>query len=675
MVSRRCMSKPICPGWQGARTTALLGCFAFACSSSCTTVAADKAEPGLAVRFTALDSDKATATDLTVLPNVWLYVPAGKPPSPFLSSGKFSAQWAGFLSSELRDNYTFQVELNGDLKLEINDANVLEASAKGTNAGPSKPVRLNKGTNAFKVTFISPAEGDAFIRLSWSSKEFPPEPITLSALTHNVTPECRKASQLRLGREVFIEFRCAKCHAGPAPDTAIPELAMDAPTFEGIGSRRRCDWMARWIADPQALRPTAHMPALLRRPKAKEDAEAIAAFLASLKQGPAPEDAKEPDAGQTESGRKLFETLHCIACHNTPGTTENDPQKVSFNHVREKFAPGRLAAFLQKPDEHYAWIRMPNFKLTADEAAQLAAFLQSGADKPKDDSAPTDRTIERGRKLAQTSGCLNCHSLKLENQFKTKSLADLTPDKWKQGCLAENADGQAKAPQFNFTSSEREALRAFATTDRASLARHVPAEFAERQARSLRCSECHGKFEGFPSFDALGGKLKPEWMKAFIGGELTYKPRPWIEARMPAFAKYAEGLAIGLTAEHGVPPRTPAEPSIDMEAAKIGRKLVSANGGFFCVSCHAVGSMGAMQVFESNGINLAYTGARLQKEHYRRWVRNPLRIDPASKMPVYFDTDGRSPLTDYFNGDAEQQIEAIWQYIRLGDKMPPPETQ
>ena len=215
----------------------------------------------------------------------------------------------------------------------------------------------------------------------------------------------------------------------------------------------------------------------------------------------------------------------------------------------------------------------------------------------------------------------------------------------------------------------------FAATDRASLARHVPAEFAERQARSLRCAECHGKFEGFPSFDALGGKLKPEWMKAFIGGEPTYKPRPWIEARMPAFSKYAEGLAIGLTEEHGLPPRTPVEPSIDMEAAKIGRKLVSANGGFFCVSCHAVGSMAAMQVFESNGINLAYTGARLQKEHYHRWVRNPLRIDPASKMPVYFDAEGRSPLTDYFNGDAEKQIEAIWQYIRLGDKMPPPETQ
>ena len=459
------------------------------------------------------------------------------------------------------------------------------------------------------------------------------------------------------------------------PDAGMPELTMDAPAFAGLGSRRNYHWMARWIADPKSMRSTARMPKLLHGPKAEEDAEAIAAFLVSLKADPAPKDAKEAGAEQIEAGRKLFETLHCIACHNTPGTTENDPQKVSFNHVREKFAPGGLVKFLLKPEEDYAWIQMPNFKLTADEAARLAVFLESAADKPEDVSAPAAvAVLERGKKLTQTTGCLNCHTLKIESQFKTKSLADLTPDKWRQGCLAENADGQAKAPQFNLTSTEREALRAFAATDRASLARHVPAEFAERQARSLRCAECHGKFEGFPSFDALGGKLKPEWMKAFIGGELTYKPRPWIEARMPAFSKYAEGLAIGLTEEQGLPPRTSAEPPIDMETAKIGRKLVSANGGFFCVSCHAVGSMAAMQVFESNGINLAYTGARLQKEHYHRWVRNPLRIDPASKMPVYFDAEGRSPLTDYFNGDAEKQIEAIWQYIRLGDKMPPPET-
>src|SRR6185503_1513035 len=211
-----------------------------------------------------------------------LCVPAGKPPTPFLPGGKFSADWVGFISSEIRDNYTFQADLNGDLKVEINGAVVWEAGAKGTNTRPGKPVRLNKGTNGFKVHFTSPSAGDALVRLNWSSKEFAPEPIAQNALTHATTTELQQASQRRLGRELFIEYRCAKCHQGLAPDAGIPELAMDAPTLDAIGSRRNYDWMARWIADPKALRPTAHMPKLFHGPKANEDAAAVASFLASL---------------------------------------------------------------------------------------------------------------------------------------------------------------------------------------------------------------------------------------------------------------------------------------------------------------------------------------------------------------------------------------------------------
>ena len=633
--------------------------------------AAQKGEPGLLITFTASDGSEANAHDVVVSPNVSLHVPAGKPPTPFLSGGKLSATWTGFVASEIRDNYIFQAELGGELKLEINGALVWEANATGTNTPPSKPVRLNKGTNAFKLHLASPPGSDGFVRLFWSTKEFAPEPIATGALTHAVSAELQKAVQIRLGRELFLEFRCARCHAGPAAGAGIPELAMDAPSFEGIGSRRNFEWMLRWIADPRTLRPSAHMPKLLHGPKVKEDAESIAAFLASLKSASTNGGAKDPGADEGEAGKKLFETLHCIACHNTPATAENDPQKISLDQVREKFAPGALAAFLRKPDEHYAWIRMPDFKLSADEAARLTAFLQSAADKPKDVAVPVD-VLERGKKLLQSSGCLNCHSLKLENQYTAVPLAGMAPDKFNQGCLADQSSKDSQAPQFGFATAEREALQVFAGTDRASLTRDVPVEFAARQARLLRCAECHGKFEGFPAFDGLGGKLKPEWMKAFIGGEIPYKPRPWIEARMPAFRMYAAGLAVGLAEEEGLQPETPAEAPIDLEAAKVGRKLVSASGGFFCVSCHAVGSTAAMQVFESNGVNLAYTGARLQKSYYYRWVRNPLRIDPSTKMPVYFDAEGKSPLTDYYNGEAAKQIEAVWQYIRLGEKMPSP---
>lgn len=610
---------------------------------------------------------------MVIAPNVWLYVENGKSPTPFLTGGKFNAVWDGSLTVDKRANYTFQAELNGALKLELNGQVVLEITTNGVTE-ISQSVQLKKGANTLKAQFGSPNQGDAFVRLKWQPKDSFMQPIPIDALKIPAeTPESKQAAMLHHGRELFLEFRCAKCHAGPTKD-AIPELSMDAPSFEGIGSRRNYDWITRWIQDPKAMRPTAHMPKVLHGPKAKEDAGSIASYLVSLK-GEAGKASAAPNEEQVGAGQKVFESLHCAACHNPPGGTEADDKKIYLKQVQEKFAPGTLSAFLLKPNAHYAWIRMPNFKLSQEEADQLAAFLNSKADKPKEVAASTDAAVlEHGKKLVQTSGCLSCHTLKLDNQFSTKALADLAADKWKQGCLAEKPDDVGKSPQYSFTAEDREALQAFAATDRSSLTRHVPTEFADRQTRLLNCRECHGKFEGFPAFDIVGGKLKPEWSKTFISGESTVKPRPWLEARMPAFSERAEGIAKGLAMIHGYPSETPAEPPIDMEMAKVGQKLVSSVGGFSCVSCHSIGQFGATQVFESAGINFALTGSRLMKPFMHRWVRNPQLIDATTKMPVYFDEEGKSPLADVYGGDAEKQIEAIRQYIRQGDKMPPPPT-
>jgi mono/diheme cytochrome c family protein len=626
-------------------------------------------DQGLSLTYSA-----EKASDVVTAPNVWLYVQNGKSPTPFLPGGKFNATWDGSLTVDKRANYAFQAELNGALKLELNGQVVLDVTTNGVTE-ISQPVQLKKGANVLKAQFTSASQGDAFVRLNWQPKDSFMQPIPIEALKIAAeTPESRQAAKLHQGRELFLEFRCAKCHAGPTKD-AIPELSMDAPTFEGIGSRRNYDWMARWIQDPKSLRPTAHMPQVLHGAKAKEDAESIAAYLASLKDETVKPSTAEPNADQIGAGEKLFESLHCAACHNPPGGSEADDKKIYLKQVQAKFASGTLATFLLKPDAHYAWIRMPNFKLSQDEANQLAAFLTSKADKPSESKASSDAAIlERGKKLVQTAGCLSCHSSKLENQFSTTALAQLTADKWKQGCLAEKADDASKSPHFSFTAEEREALQAFAASDCSSLTRYVPTEFADRQTKLLNCRECHGKFEGFPQFDILGGKLKPEWSKAFISGELAVKPRPWLEARMPAFSQRAEGIAKGLAMNHGYAPETPAEPPIDMEMAKVGQKLVSSAGGFSCVSCHAIGQVGATQVFESAGINLALTGTRLMKPYLHRWVRNPQLIDPNTKMPVYFDEEGKSPLADVYGGDAVKQIEAIRQYIRQGDKMPPPPT-
>src|SRR2546428_8101097 len=107
--------------------------------------AAENAGPGLALTVTALDA-AAPAADSTNGPNVWLYVEAGKSPTPFLPAGRFSAIWEGFLNAELRSDLVFQAELSGGFKLEINGQVTFETSRSGGGASAlSAPVRLNKG--------------------------------------------------------------------------------------------------------------------------------------------------------------------------------------------------------------------------------------------------------------------------------------------------------------------------------------------------------------------------------------------------------------------------------------------------------------------------------------------------------------------------------------------------
>ncbi|HEY1174143.1 MAG TPA: c-type cytochrome [Verrucomicrobiae bacterium] len=621
-----------------------------------------KTEPGLMVTFTA-----DGVTDATTFQNVWLFSESGKPVTPFLNPGKFTATWDGFISVDLRDNYTFKAELNGTVKIEVNTNVVLEATAASSVSEPSKRARLNKGLNPIKVIYTAPDAGDAYLRLEWSTADFAFEPLPVSVLSHTPGGEALvKGTQLRLGRELFIENRCVKCHVGPSAAT-LPDLALDAPDFKGIGSRRNFDWLAHWIENPKASRALAQMPKMVHGATAKADADAMAAYLSSLKDA-APAGA-EPAVDLAVKGGKLFESLHCVACHVSPTDGKDDPKKIALKQVKQKFTPGDLAKFLQKPTEHYEWIRMPNFHLKPEEANELAAFLNSKADAANNRPAPAADAIARGKQLVTTVGCLSCHSGTDDNKFAGKRFGELAADKWTGGCLSETDNG--KAPFFAFKKEEREALQAFAKTDRTSLKRHVPMEFAERHARNLNCTECHGKFEGFPVFNVLGGKLRPEWATRFIAGEVDYKPRPWIEGRMPGFPKYAEGVAHGLAAQHGLPAKSPTEPAIDKALAETGRQLIGTDGGFSCIACHAIGKLGATQVFESAGINLAYTGERLLPNFFHRWLQNPLRIDPQTKMPVYFD-QGNSPLTDVLEGKADKQIEALWQYIRQGKDMPMP---
>ncbi len=614
-------------------------------------------------------------TDTVVLPNVWFYQSVGQSATPFLVGETTSVEWNGYINADLRGDYKFKAQLSGTLKLEINDRVVLEGSGDGKKEiGPSAEVRLNKGPNKLKAVFAGIKSGESFVRLLWTEFGFLWEPIPRDALTHDAgNAALAKADKLRRGREIFLEGRCAKCHAPGELPNPIPELGMDAPAFAGIGSRRHARWMANRILDPKADLVGAQMPKLLHGETASSAAEAIAAYLATLTTDDKP--LPEPtEAKNLEEGAHLVEVLNCAGCHDLPDTEKKDTTKISLNAVNEMFPPGRLAPFLANPTKHYAWRRMPNFRLSNGEAGAIAGYLRSRAPMVKMKAIPSDgHLIDAGKKLVQTKGCLNCHSLELPNQFTARSMAKLNPGKFGFGCLAGESDG--KSPFFGFTAGELDALKLFAGADRKSLQRHAPTEFAEQQTRNLNCRACHGKLDGFPPIERLGEKLKPEWMTDLLAGRVEYKPRPWLEHRMPVFPTIARELADGLAQSHGYGPKTEKEGPVNVEMAKIGRKLVGVDGGFSCISCHAVGSLAPTQVFEAEGINLAYPAERLQKDFYLRWLLNPLRIQPQTKMPVYFDDQGNSPLFDVLEGNSLKQLDAFWQYMRTGQKIEPPAMQ
>ena len=619
-----------------------------------------------------------------------LYVPEGSSPSPFLAPGPFKATWEGFVSVDLGTDCSFSAAGNGELTVTVADKPALHAKGADLSTVEGPAIRLRKGRNKLLVKYESPAKGDAFVRLYWTSTDFAREPVPPLSLSHNVNAAPLRAQRrLREGRELVAQRRCLKCHTGEVK--GMPELELDAPSLAEAGARLNPDWVAKWIQNPRELRPEATMPKLAGIQP--QDAADMAAYLATLGK-PDADPAASADAAKL--GGHLFVEMRCIGCHTLPDK-DPAPDRIPFGFVKAKWRPAALKKFLLGPEKHYAWIEMPNFHLKDEEADRLAAFLVSRPGKSVEASGLKGDPA-RGKQQVETRGCASCHKIAETNAFKTIAFKDLKADKWAGGC---------KGADFGLAPAQVDAIVAFASTDRSSLTREALPEFAERQFLGLRCFACHrrddrldawsdvasetrgleppkkedeGEFAviqaaepWFPSLTWIGEKLKPEWAVAFLKGEIAERPRPFLKnLRMPAFPARAEGLIHGLSLEHGFPARSAPEAAPNKEMSEFGRKLSGPSGGLDCLSCHAIGPKGATKVFEAPAPNFKLSRARLRKEYYDRWVREPLRLEPGTKMPQFIK-DGRTQLTEILDGDGVKQADALWNFLLEGDQIRPPE--
>ena len=82
--------------------------------------------------------------------------------------------------------------------------------------------------------------------------------------------------------------------------------------------------------------------------------------------------------------------------------------------------------------------------------------------------------------------------------------------------------------------------------------------------------------------------------------------------------------------------------------------------------------VGHLPMFEAPGPNFMYIKERLRREYYDRWLWGPTRLEPMTKMPTVYNYGKPSPLAEILDGDSGKQIDAIWNYLLLGDKIKPP---
>jgi len=172
-----------------------------------------------------------------------------------------------------------------------------------------------------------------------------------------------------------------------------------------------------------------------------------------------------------------------------------------------------------------------------------------------------------------------------------------------------------------------------------------------------------------PPLTGVGAKLTAEGFHATLFGEEAV--RPYMATRMPLFGEAQVG---DLAARFADADSAEALPEIDVTGLlhhhrnHYGRQLMGTSG-LSCISCHNLRGRKSLGI---PAIDLETSPRRLQPEWFKAYLLDPAAFRPGTRMPAFFP-DGKSTFPDLFKGNANQQIEALWIYLREIDQTRLPE--
>lgn len=262
------------------------------------------------------------------------------------------------------------------------------------------------------------------------------------------------ATTLNEGRMAIEKNGCYACHKleGWGENKRKP-----GPSLLKIASKVDKEWFKSWVWEPKSFNKHSKMPAFFRQSNNSKpefvrlnmaEVNAIAEYVWDKSKPYAP--TEKYRVGNAENGKKIISEVGCLGCHGVDGLEDQSLKIKAYGGpwltgVGSKVSPDWLVTWLKKPNHYQEDTIMPSFRLSDNEANDIATYLLSLRNKSFEnitfakfdlkarDELLTDylsafdtkasaagkvakmkdhdKTMELGKRSIGKYGCFSCHSI------------------------------------------------------------------------------------------------------------------------------------------------------------------------------------------------------------------------------------------------------------------------
>ncbi len=204
---------------------------------------------------------------------------------------------------------------------------------------------------------------------------------------HSTQVTIREANRLNLGIHLVEKAGCFNCHL-LKPYEGWPK---SGPTLKKLESKLTKDWAYKWIENPRSFRHNTWMPSFFNqsntsdpdsKKRTEQEIHAIVHYLFGTSE-PFEMDPI-PASGDPEKGKELVASLGCLGCHQIQSSPLEE--KATRDLLRRQHGPNLiglgskttkiwLTHWLKDPSRYHKDSRMPNLRLTDQEAADISEYL------------------------------------------------------------------------------------------------------------------------------------------------------------------------------------------------------------------------------------------------------------------------------------------------------------